>query len=576
MYRSKKTLLALAIASATALSASATAADNAAPHFTKHTDMFKPTFEIQGFSFMPGAAVIDINNDGYEDLFLANGKGYPNALYKNKRGKGFKKVRSAGGLGDLGQTTGIAVGDLNNDGYDDLYVGAATTIGDGVDSDDGIDRIYLSNGKSGTFTDITATSGINEVGFTSSIAMADYDKDGYLDIFVGRFIDFDFFNPVANRTNPTKRGHLYRNNGDNTFTNVTVEANLDYDINTWSVVWVDYDNDSWVDLVVGREQGPVSIYRNTGDGKFKDMTSQAGDVAEFGAWMGLTVGDFDNDGDFDIFGTNISDLWDSTRDPELPALPVPPAETWDNPRSTLFRNNGDGTFTDANTELGLPDDMKFGWGAVSGDFNNDGWLDFYAAQNFAPVGVIGRERNGASPGSLYINKGDGTFADHSYLAGIENFDAKGNYLDARGVVSADFNHDGRLDVYLVNAPQFEEDFPMGKTKLEGTSKGKLFKNKTRKGNWLELNLVGTGKSNRNAIGAVVEIFTGEGYQKRTVVGGGSAFSSSSRVIHVGLGKSDEAKIVVYWPDGSTEIFNGVQSGEAWNVIQGKKHLKKRR
>ena len=589
MYKTNNVLLGLAVMTATALSVQQAIAQNqnpaehvtqnvvksAAPHFTKHSDMLKPKFEIQGFSFMPGAAVIDVDNDGYEDLYLANGKGYPNVLYRNVRGKVFKKVNQAGGLDHTGQTSGIAVGDLNNDGYDDIYVGGAATIADGIDSKDGVDRIYLSNGKSGSFTDITATSGINEVGFTTSIAMADYDKDGFLDIFVGRFIDFDLLNPVANRSNPTTVAHLYRNNGDNTFTNVTVEAGLNDSINTWSVVWVDYDNDGWIDLVVGREQGPISIYRNMGNGQFTDKTAQAGDVKEVGAWMGLSVGDFDNDGDFDLFGTNITDLWQTTRDPELPPLQVPPAETWDNPRNTLFVNNGDGTFTDANQQWGLPDELQFGWGSVTGDFNNDGWLDFYLSQNFAPVGVIGRERQGAGPGGLFINKGDGTFANHSYLAGIENFDDKGQYLDGRGTLSADFDHDGRLDIFLVNAPQFEEPFPLGKTAIPDTSEPKLFKNRTHKGHWLALNLIGTGKSNRNAIGAVVEIFTEDGYQKRTVIGGGSAFSSSSRIVHVGLGNSNEAKVVVHWPDGSQQTFGGVPSGKTWNVIQGKHKLKKR-
>lgn len=438
-----------------------------------------------------------------------------------------------------------------------------------------MDRIYLSNGKSGTYTDITLKSGINESGFTTSIAMADYDKDGYLDIFVGRFIDFDFFNPVANRTNPTKISRLYRNNGDLTFTDVTAQVGIDDSINTWSALWMDYDNDSWIDLVVGREQGPVSIYRNLGDGQFKNMTAMAGDVNAVGAWMGVTTGDFDNDGDFDLFASNISDLWGTTRDPELPALPVPPPETWDNPRSTFFRNNGDGTFTDANSVVGLPDSIQFGWGTVSADFNNDGWLDIYIAQNFSPVGVIGRERNGASPGGLFINKGDGTFEDHSYTAGIGNADVKGQYLDGRGVVRADFNQDGRMDMFLVNAPQFVEPFPLGKTTIAKTSAPKVFKNKTTKGHWLAFNLVGKRDSNRNAIGAVVELFSEQGYQKRTVSGGGSAFSASSRVVHFGLGDAKKARIVVTWPDGKTQTFENVRSGHTFDLVQGRK-LKKRR
>ncbi len=539
------------------------------PHFTKHTDILSPAYQIQGFSFMPGAAVIDIDNDGYEDLYLANGIGFNDAIYKNIKGHGFKKLTDIAGTNNNQQTTGISVGDLNNDGYDDIYVGSGTTIGDGIESNDGLDRILISNGKSGGFTDITQLSGIHEPGFTTSVAMADYNNDSYLDIYVGRFIDFDFFNPAANRTNPTTISRLYRNNGDLTFTDVTVQAGLDTSINTWSVVWFDYDGDKLIDLFVGREQGPISVYRNLGNGKFDDRTNYSGDVKQVGAWMGLSVADFDNDGDFDLFATNISDLWGTTRDPELPSLLIPPPETWDNPRSTLFLNNGDLTFVDANKQMGLPNSIEFGWGTVTGDFNNDGWLDFYVAQNFSPVGVIGRERNGASPGRLYINTGIGTFSDASYISGTENFDRYGNYLDGRGVISTDYNNDGFLDLFLVNSPQFEEVFPFGKTTLKNTSEPKLFKNTGNKNNWIKLKLTGKGGSNRNAIGAVAEVYTPDGYQKHTIVGGGSAFSSSSKVIHIGLGSNEHANIVIHWPDGAVQEFKNIKSGHIKSIIQGR-------
>ncbi|MDO8334984.1 MAG: CRTAC1 family protein [Nitrosomonas sp.] len=570
-----------------ALSASQIIADSDIEHLTKHTDksnapfftnridLLNPSYEIKGFSFMPGAAAIDFDNDGYEDIYLANGKGHPNALFRNIRGKGFKQIPSNTGLADEGQTTGIAVGDLNNDGYDDIYVGNGSTVGDGLDTNDGMDRIYISNGN-GTFTDITASSGINEPGFTTSIAMADYDKDGFLDIFIGRFVDFDFFNPQANRTNPTKNARLYRNNGDLTFTDVTEKAGLkvDHSHNTWAAVWFDYDNDGSIDLFIGHEQGPIEVYRNLGNGRFENLTESSGDLKLVGAWMGLAVGDFDNDGDFDLFASNISDVWGTTRDPKLPALVIPPPETWDNPRNTLFINNGDGTFTDANKAVGLPDTIQFGWGTVSADFNNDGWLDFYLAQNFSVVGIIGRERDGAGPGALFVNKGDGTFTDHSYVSGTKNIDASGNYLDGRGVLKADFDNDGKIDIFLVNSPQYEELFPFGQTIIPGTSTPKLFMNASAKSNGLVLNLTGTGKSNRNAIGAIVEVFTHDGdYQKHTVVGGGSAFSSSSRKVHIGLGKNKNARIVVSWPDGAIQEFKNVRSGH-WNVIQGHKKMKK--
>jgi len=232
-------------------------------------------------------------------------------------------------------------------------------------------------------------------------------------------------------------------------------------------------------------------------------------------------------------------------------------------------NNGDGTFTDANKEVGLPSDIQFGWGTVTGDFNNDGWLDLYIAQNFSPVGVIGRERSGASPGRIFVNTGGGKFSDYTYLSGTENFDRTGDYLDGRGVIRFDFNNDGQMDLFLMNAPQFEEPFPYGETTVANTATPKLFTNLGNKKNWLEISLVGKGKSNRDAIGAVIEVFADSGYQKHMIAGGGSAFSSSSRTVHFGLDKARTASLVVHWPDGSKQRLENLQAGHIWELTQGR-------
>lgn len=528
-----------------------------------------PAFQIEGFSFMPGVGFIDYDNDSHLDVYVINGLGKPNALFHNNGDGTFTDVAVTAGVADMGQGTGVGVGDLNNDGFDDLYVANGTTIGDGLDSNDGPDRLYINNGN-GTFHDITQQAGIIEDGFNTSIGMADYDNDGDLDIMVGRWVDFDFNPADAGRdVVPSTPSHLYRNNGDLTFTDVTEEANVVAGFNTWAIAWFDYDNDIDVDLFLAYERGPIDVFRNDGNGKFTKVTAQSGDLNAYGAWMGLAIGDYNNDGLFDIFSSNVSDLR-ITRDPSLPPLVVPPPDTFDNPRPTVFRNNGDGTFTDVGREAIDSEHQQFSWGCMFADFNNDGWVDLYNAMNLAPVGVIGREREGAGPGRLHINNGDGTFADQTFTAGVANFGADGNYLDGRGVAVADFDKDGQMDLFLQNVPQFEEGFPFGRTIIPGKGTPKFFRNLGTDGNWVELRLIGAAPAtNLNAVGAKITLTTRSGRkQVRTIAGGTSIYSASSRIVHFGLGREKIADVEVRWPNGNTQRFSGLRGNEIWTLIEG--------
>jgi len=528
-----------------------------------------PSFQVEGFSFMPGVGFIDYDNDSHLDVYVINGLGKPNALFHNNGDGTFTDMAVAAGVADLGQGTGVGVGDLNNDGFDDLYVANGSTVGDGFDSNNGPDRLYINNGD-GTFREIAAQAGISEDGFNTSIAMADYDSDGDLDIMVGRWIDFDFNPASAGRDEvPSTPSRLYRNNGDLTFTDVTKEANVVAGYNTWAIAWFDYDNDVDMDLFLAYERGPIDVFRNDGNGKFTKVTAQSGDLNAYGAWMGLAIGDYNNDGLFDIFSSNISDLR-ITRDTSLPPLVVPPPSTWDNPRPTLFRNNGDGTFTDVGREAIDSEHQQFSWGCVFADFNNDGLLDIYNAMNLAPVGVIGREREGAGPGRLHINKGDGTFADQTFTAGVANFGADGNYLDGRGVAIADFNKDGQVDIFLQNVPQFEEGFPFGRTIIPGKGTPKFFKNLGTEGSWVELRLIGTPPAtNVNAVGAKVTLTTRSGKkQVRTIAGGASIYSASSRIVHFGLGQENVADVEVRWPNGNIQRFQALPANKIWTLIEG--------
>lgn len=531
---------------------------------------FVPSFEVTGLSFMPGVGFIDFDNDSWIDIYVANGVGKPNALYRNMGNGTYIDVATQAGVDNRGFTTGIAVGDLNNDGYDDMYVASQTMMGDGTDTPDGPDSLYINNGN-GTFREIAALAGIEEDSFTTSVGFLDYDADGDLDIVVCRFIDMDIFDAGANRTNPTVRSHLYRNNGNLSFTDVTEQAGMGTDFLTWAVANFDYDNDGDVDIFLGHEQGPISVFRNNGNGTFANMTQSAGDVKEYGAWMGLAIGDYNNDGLQDIYATNLSDLW-VTRDPSRPEIYVPPPETWDNPWPTLFRNNGDGTFTDVGEQAGVKIPYEFSWGTMFTDFNNDGWQDIYMAQNLAAVGVIGDAPNGAGPGRLFMNQRNGKFKEVAEKAGVANLGPDGMWMDGRGAATADINKDGKMDFYLTNTPLYDVLPPFDM--IPNTGKPYLFENRSiNHNNWLQLRLIGKGSSNRNAVGAKVEVKSPSNSranlkQVNTVVGGGSVYSASERILHFGLGNERKVDLHITWPDGTQQVFHKVKANERLTLVQG--------
>ena len=546
-------------------------------HFEDITANFNPPPEIKGFSFMPGVAFIDFNHDGLMDIFLVGGRGQANALYRNNGDGTFTDVAAEAGVADVGQTgirSGVAVGDLNNDGCDDIYVAVGTSIIPGKEVDDGPDRLYINN-CNGTFREVAGNAGIHEDGNNTSVAFADVDGDGFLDIIVGRWVGFGLNDPnVGRNVVPGRASRLYHNNGNLTFTDITEKAGFgNPDFNTWSIAAFDYDNDGFIDIFLGYERGPIDVFHNNGNGTFTKVTALSGALNAFGAWMGLAVGDFNRDGCFDLHASNISDLR-LTRDSSLPPLHVPPPSTWDNPRPTLFRNNCDGTWTDVGETAENSGTLKFSWGTAFADFNNDGFEDIFLAENMAPVGVIGREPQGAGPSALLLSNGDGsTFTEHIFDAGLANFGADGNYLDARGMGVADLNNDGNLDLVLVNVPQFVEPFPFGATPIAGKGAPKVFLNQGTGNNWIELNLIGTGKSNRNAVGARLVLTSKGGKQWRTIAGGTSVYSAPSRLVHFGLAQDKVAEdLTIRWPDGRVETFHDVRANTVFTVTEGEHRL----
>jgi hypothetical protein len=354
-----------------------------------HETNGSPSFRIIGGVFnSSGSAVGDVDGDGYEDMVLASASRV--SLYHSNRDGTFADITERSGLPDPypSVATGVVLFDYDNDGYPDLYVAAIS----------GGDRLFHNIGG-GTFEDVTAAAGIKPDRWASMPTVADYDGDGYLDIYVVRMGDHEHTPP-----NPNYEAHnglgstLYHNNRDGTFTDVTQHAGVGD--TGWGLAgaWGDYDEDGWPDLYVVNEFGSNVLYHNNGDGTFRDVTRETG-TGQRGAGMGVAWGDYDNDGHLDIF---VSAMHANSRwllfHPNFPQ-PVPwyvKVLGWFTPQveerihqytheltrgSSLLHNNGDGTFTDVSDVTGVRD-TQWGWGAEFLDYNNDGWLDLYAVNGF--------------------------------------------------------------------------------------------------------------------------------------------------------------------------------------------------
>lgn len=354
-----------------------------------HDTEGSPTFRIIGGAFnSSGSAVGDVDGDGYEDIVLASSSHL--ALYRNNRNGTFTDVTANSGLPNPypSVATGVVLFDYDNDGYPDLYVAAVT----------GGDRLFHNIGG-GTFTEVTAAAGITPDRWASMPTVADYDRDGYLDVYIIRMGDHEHTPPQPNYAARNGLANtLYHNNGDGTFTDVTQHAGVGD--TGWGLAgaWADYDEDGWPDLYVVNEFGANVLYRNNGDGTFRDATIESR-TAVRSAGMGVAWGDYDNDGHLDLF---ISAMHANSRwllfHPDFPQ-PVPwyvKALGWFTPQvqqrihqytdeltrgSSLLRNNGDGTFTDVSDRTGVRD-TQWGWGAEFLDYNNDGLLDLYAVNGF--------------------------------------------------------------------------------------------------------------------------------------------------------------------------------------------------
>ncbi len=501
-----------------------------------------------------GVAFFDYDNDGWLDIFLVNGTRFEakwppdqaptNRLYKNNRDGTFTDVTVEAGLVRTGWGQGVCVGDYDNDGWDDLFV---TYWGENA--------LYHNDGN-GKFTDVSRKAGITTGGgkirrWNTGCAFLDYDKDGFLDLFVANYIDFDPRTAPLPETGPCLyrglmvacgppglpggKNILFHNNGDGTFTDVSEKAGILNTPGTYGlgVVVCDFDNDGWPDIYVANDSSSSALYRNNRDGTFTEIGIEAG--VAFGpdgktqAGMGVSVADYDGDGWFDIVKTNFA------------------GDT-----SSLYRNLGRNFFEDATFQSGLGRNTRFlGWGAGFFDFDNDGWPDILTTNGhvYPEVGDEGdsgyRQRK-----VLYRNLGNRRFDDVSLAAGPGILEQ----VPGRGCAFGDFDNDGDIDI-VVNCVN---DYPQ-----------LLRCDSSVKNHWIKVKTVGV-KSNRSGIGARVYC-TPEGGRRQMdeVRSGGSYLSQNDLRVHFGLGKAEKADIEVHWPSGIVDKIPGVAAGQVITVVEGK-------
>ena len=433
-----------------------------------------------------GIAIGDYNNDGKEDIYVCRHT-LPNLLYRNDGDGTFTDVAAQAGIAHEGATTCSVWGDIDNDGDLDLYLG----------NQDESNILYLNNGD-GSFTDISESAGVNTPYRTRAVLFSDIDQDGFIDLYVA---------------NMTAYNYMFRNNGNHTFTNITEESNTqDFGVAMGSIFF-DYDNDGDPDLYLTHDANqPNILYQNDGTGRFTDV-SVPSNANYAGQGMGVDVGDVNNDGFLDIYITNLY-------------------------TNTLLLNNGNGGFSDITANAGVGD-LGMGWGTLWLDCDNDGRSDIYVSNDsyFSPY-----------PNLLYQNMSDNTFQPISQGSPLASM--YGGY----GAASADFNNDGRVDIFLAN---------------NGNDGNQLFVNLTNnEHNWVKVKLRGN-QSNRSAIGARVEVEAGGKKMIDEVIAGASYASQNSLILHFGLAEAEVIdRLRILWPSGLVEEFEQLDVNNSYIVNEG--------
>jgi hypothetical protein len=484
-----------------------------------------------------GLGVIDFDQDGWPDLYCVNGASLPllqkndprffNRLYRNNRDGTFTDVTQKAGVQGHGYEMGVAVGDFNNDGFEDLYVV-------GVHGN----TLYRNNGD-GTFTDVTQAAGVSGSGaqgrklWSVAAAWLDYDNDGHLDLVVSNYCDWTpGDDPICGGLDHTERTYchpdkyraepilLYHNNGDGTFTEVSAQAGIGKVLGKGMGITVaDFDGDGLTDIFVANDNDRNLLIHNLGGGKLQEIGMEAG-VAFNGdgrqiSGMGADFRDFDGDGLPDILMTGLR------------------GETFE-----LFRNNGKGAFEDSSASSGLLNLSRpwSGWGCGFVDFDNDGWLDMFIA-----CGGLGV--NESQPNRVLHNQA-GRVTDVSEDAGTDF----GVSRVHRGVAFADFDNDGRIDAAVTSLNQPIE----------------LWMNRSPAQNWLQLKLKGT-RSNASALGAKVICRSAQRTQVSFVANSVGYASASDLRVHFGVGRESKSALEIHWPSGTVQELKDVPANQLLQI-----------
>jgi hypothetical protein len=503
-----------------------------------------------------GVCLLDYDNEGWLDIYLVNGSTYDAesgkaappkaALFHNNHDGTFTNVAEKAGVANGRWGFGCSVADYDNDGWPDIYV-----------SNFGKNRLYHNN-HDGTFTDVAEKAGVALGNWSTGATWGDYDGDGRLDLFVPGYVHYDLANPPASgdkgvaysfcqfrgenvmcgpRGLQGEPDHLFHNNGDGTFTDVSEKANV-ADKNGYyglTSLFVDVNNDGRPDLLVGNDSTPNYLYLNKGDGTFEDISYASGyALNENGretATMGIAAGDYQNNGLVDLYNTTFSDDY--------------------NP---LYRNDGDANFTDISYQLGIaePTVPFLGWGTAFFDYDNDGWKDLIVANGHV-YPIVDKEPWGTSFAQrpLLFHNIDGK--KFELMPAVEGTALAQTYV-GRGLAVGDLFNDGKLDV-VINV-------------MDGAPA--LLRNVSPdKHHWIEFKLIGGAKSPRDAVGATVYLTASKMRQRGDVLSGGSYASTSDPRLHFGLGDATIIEeIEVHWPSGATERFPAPQIDRIVTLKEG--------